>query len=199
MTIAPLLVSRRTSYRSAESLALRTEPYRAAERLAAHRLAAHRLTLKTTTAIAARIGAYYPRSPAITIAVQGLRGLVQLLPFPLVFSGGSLVAPAVLVRRFTREAAVVLQPVGVEPSVGDRRGNRAPRLRLVHAVGEAAVVRQRLDLVERRVEPIAVQPRLQLAHARRVDQQRASGQRHQTARGRGMAAFAVFGADRGDA
>src|SRR4051812_31339827 len=117
MTIAPLLVSRRTSYRSAESLALHDvrraslsgESYRSAETLALQRLAAHGLRLRTRTAVAARIGAYYPRSFAIAVAVERLCRLVQLLPFPLVFSGGSLVALPVLVRGFTREPAVVLQ------------------------------------------------------------------------------------------
>src|SRR5918994_5858074 len=74
------------------------------------------------------------------------------------------------------ELPVARVAVAVERTVGERAAHGAPRLPLVPAVVEAAPADERFDVAEGCVEPLAHVPQLQLAHARRVEQQPATGQ-----------------------
>ena len=67
----------------------------------------------------------------------------------------------------------------------------ASRFGSMLAVAEAALGGQLPDLRERVVQRRLVGPQLELADARRVDQPRATGQRHQLATGRGVAPAVV--------
>src|SRR5438105_8107280 len=173
MTIAPFVVSSRTVNCPSPGLAL-VLPRAATERHTAVRVRIERLL------------------SAIAIAIQRLLRLVQPLPFPLEFGRRGLVPLAFLERRFAREAAVILEAIRVEPPHLHRRGDGAAWFPRVRAVAEPAAVREMGDVVERRRDGVAVGPRLQFAHARRVDQQRAARQDDELPRGRRMPAAALF-------
>src|SRR5205814_7362690 len=126
-------------------------------------------------------------------------GLVDLLPFALVFGGRGLVALAVFERCLARKAPVVLDAIGIEVPLRDSGSNRAARLAVMRAVAEAAAARKLRQIVERRVETVAFEPRLQLTHARRIDQQGAARQLEQLACSRRMASLTVGRTDCRDA
>src|SRR5262249_44990246 len=121
MTIAPLVVSRRT--RNCEGLAL----------LWATRLAPHS---KSAAAIRAIIRHIVGDLLAIAPAVHPPGGLVDLLPPALHVRGERLVVPPLLVGRLAHEPVVIVEPVGIEISGVDRRPDRAPRLAVVRTVRE---------------------------------------------------------------
>src|SRR6185437_9714925 len=89
------------------------------------------------------------------------------------------------------ELAVALEPLARQPAVGERRSDRTARLALVAAVREAAARGQLGDVGERLVERLLAGPELELAHPRRVEQDRAARERDELAVGRRVAAAAV--------
>src|SRR5262249_60679965 len=95
---------------------------------------------------------------AIAIAVERLRGLMQLLPPALVLGGRSFIALAVFIRSLTRETMVVFQPIGTEPARRHRSGDCAARLAVVRAIGEPAGPCQARHVAERDLEAAAVEP-----------------------------------------
>src|SRR6185436_18569085 len=97
---------------------------------------------------------------------------MDLLPPALLFGRGGLVPLALLERRLPPEPAVALEAIGVEAPRRQGVAHGASRLAGVAAVREAAGGRQRGDVVEGRVDGGAVDPRLDLTHPRRVDEQR---------------------------
>ena len=149
-------------------------------------------------AVRHRVDLIPPRYTRVAQAVHRFRRLVDLLPLPLRLRRRGLVVLALLERRFPQQLPVVFQPVGVDCAALDSGPHGTARLAVVRAVREPASVRQRADVVERRIDGGLVRPRLQLAHPRRVDQQRAARQLHQLPRGGRMATLAVCVADRAD-
>ena len=78
-----------------------------------------------------------------------------------------------------------------ERPVRERRLDRAARLALVAAVGEAAVLEEGRHVVERLLERLVGDPELELAHSRRVDHERAARQLDELAADRRVPALAV--------
>src|SRR5204863_3113594 len=72
-----------------------------------------------------------------------------------------------------------------------RRLHGATRLDAMAAVAEPAAGRVALDVLEGLLHRVADVPELQLAHARRVEQQAAAGNGHELAVGRGVTPFRV--------
>ena len=89
------------------------------------------------------------------------------------------------------ELAKALQARGVEPPLLDRGTDRAAGLVRVAAVREAAGGEEPAHVLEGRVEARPVGPELDLAQARRVEEQGAAGQGDQLAVGRGVSAALV--------
>ena len=100
---------------------------------------------------------------------------------------------AALPRRlaFPSQPAEAVEAGGAQASRLGRAPHRAPRLAVVSAVPEPAPRGQRPDVVERVVERVRILPQLQLAHARRVDEQAPVGQENQLALRRRVPAAAV--------
>lgn len=103
--------------------------------------------------------------------------------------------PCVLPRlqhpELTLELAVAREPLRRERPAVDRRGHRAAGLGLVRAVGEAALQRQRLDVLERLPHPLAGLPELELAQAGRVEDEPAAREQVELAARRRVPAAAV--------
>src|SRR5437868_8743216 len=116
MTIAPLVVSRRTRYVCPSTCSGRPE--------ALEGCGAVRTATPQSRTIRARMPAYYPRfglsATALALAVHGLVRLMDLLPPPFVLGRGGLVVFTRFIRHFALEAQEVLQPIGVEPAGCDR-------------------------------------------------------------------------------
>src|SRR5512135_1521914 len=91
---------------------------------------------------------------------------------------------------------VALEAARVERAVGDRLPHGAARLVPVAAVLEPAARRQLLDVTERPEEALLTGPQLELAHARRIDQQSASRQGDELPPRCRVSAPAVLFADR---
>src|SRR5207302_2304459 len=94
-------------------------------------------------------------------------------------------------RFFTLELAVPRVAVGVETPGLERLADRASRLGIVRAVGEAAGARQRLDIREHRREAGVRVPELELAHSGRVDDDPAAVDQHELAVGGRMTPAAI--------
>src|SRR5690606_26788830 len=94
---------------------------------------------------------------------------------------------------FVAQLQVIGVTLGVERAGLDRGAYRAAGFLLVAAVAEAAVAGQCLDVLEGVLDGFLA-GRLEFAHAGRVDQAGARGQRDQRAVGGGVAAAVVAGA-----
>src|SRR6267143_1450759 len=129
----------------------------------------------------------------ISIAIQCLLRLVELLPAALLLCRRRLVTLPLLERRLAQQSTVVFQTVRVEATGADGVGDRATRLAPVRAVREPARLRERRDVVECRRHRRFVGPRLQLAHPGRINQQRAAGQLDELPRRRRVPPPAIGG------
>ena len=85
---------------------------------------------------------------------------------------------------------------GVRRPSRERLGDRAAGLAVVAAVGEAALAGERLDVGEHARQPARLLPDARELEPRRVDHDAAARQRHELARGGGVAAAVVGLADR---
>src|SRR5262245_48650807 len=105
---------------------------------------------------------------------------------PLAFEQRALVLLLRERRQFILQLQVALETVRGETAFLDRRLHRAARLVSMPAVGEVAGQPELLDIVERLAYRLVHVPQLQLAHARRVDDEAAGWQFHQLAMRRRM-------------
>ena len=89
----------------------------------------------------------------------------------------------------------MIEPLGSQLAPFDSSEDGAAGLGFVRAISETASARELGDILERLGDRGLLHPRLQLAHAGRVDEQRATRQLHQVPGGRRVAPFAVHLAD----
>src|SRR5690242_19770364 len=109
---------------------------------------------------------------AIAFAVERPLRAMHLLPAPRLLHRRRLVVATRLVGELALQSAIMLEARPIELAGFNRGADGAAGLAVVDAIGEAARLGERRDVGERRLDPIVAGPRLQLAHARRVDQQR---------------------------
>ena len=122
---------------------------------------------------------------------------MNLLPAPLLRRGRGFVPLPLFEGDFAAEVAEVLEPLG--GSALPVRPRPAPRSRARSRARSrrSGTLRELGDVFERLGDRRLVDPRLQLAHARRVDEQRSARQLDKVPRRRRMAPLAVDVADLG--
>src|SRR6266545_3936287 len=129
-------------------------------------------------------GRLTPRGETVLRLMDGLDALL------FAQAGEPVLAEADL-RQLALELAPALQAFGRELTARHGRFHRASGLAAVTAVAEAAPRGQLLDLGEGGAEPLAGLPELQLAHARRVEDETAAGKHEELPVGRGVAPAVV--------
>ncbi len=117
---------------------------------------------------------------------------MELSPHPLGLPLQSVVVASLVGLSFTGQLLIVLQALGRKPTRRDGFLHRTAWLLVVAAVPEMTSSRTLCNVVEDHVEPIVVD-NLQLAHARRIEQQPPSRQQDQLAVGRDVTSPAVAG------
>src|SRR6185295_3830981 len=73
-------------------------------------------------------------------------------------------------RKLVAQLQIILPALRIEPPVGQRRAHGAAGLALMSAVAEAAFLRERVDVRELALVEVFLARKLDLAHARRIDQ-----------------------------
>ena len=116
-------------------------------------------------------------------------------PLALVGGPGAGVLLALGVRQLPFELAVTGQSILAEAAVVERGPDRAAGLGTVAAVAEPATGRELDDVVERRLDTLVRPGDLERSDARRVDEERAAGQREQLPMGGRVAAARIVLAD----
>src|SRR5438270_10631276 len=86
--------------------------------------------------------------------------------------------------ELAQQLAVALEAVAVKRFIRQGSLDRTARLRVVSAIAEPALERERLDVLEQVVDPLVALPQLRLAKAGRIDDHAAARQLHQLAMAR---------------
>src|SRR5690242_16714511 len=111
------------------------------------------------------------RNSALTFLFQPLlQCLARDLRLPPGFEPGALVELGRLMRLFVLQLPEAGQTFGRQAALLDGRRDRATRFGSMAAVAEAALFSECVDVVERVGDGARCFPKLQLAHARRIDQ-----------------------------
>src|SRR5215217_5394154 len=133
-----------------------------------------------------------PDSPPLRQADR--LSLGRAAPAPAV-GAGAFVAPSVQCAQLAPQLRVTRHALVRQATVRDGGDDGAAGLTRVPAVTEAALGRERRDVLERALDGYVVRPELHLAEARRVDEQSAAGEQDELALGRGVPS-AVVSAER---
>ena len=121
--------------------------------------------------------------------VELLHRLVDGLDLALVVDLRADVLARLEALQLVLQLQIALEAVRRERALFDRLLHRAARLVAMAAIGEVAACGELYDVVEGLARAFGLRPQLQLAHARRVDQQAAAvRQQDQVAMARGVAA-----------
>ena len=123
-------------------------------------------------------------------APQSLDLIVKLAPFPFGLTTQLFVVTSLVGLGLPFELPVVLQAIDGEVSRLHRFLHRATRFRVVPTVSKAALCRERLNVLEYRIEALFVD-KLQFSHSRRVEQKAASRQQDELAMCRDMATTTI--------
>src|SRR5215471_10005446 len=142
----------------------------------------------------ARLDKTSPASRKAARLAKNLRPLLRILPHRLVnhlplsiaLLERDRVGHQFVMARFALQLAVAFETRFADRARAQRRFDGASRFAIVRAVTEAALASSFGDFVEDRIDAFLRRPELQLAHAGRIDERGAVGQRDQLAMSRGV-------------